>query len=141
MSTITRLHYSDVLSAVDGRLLSYDGMDGVYRVCDAVAGPGVSTLAIAYLGGTVKEAIRKQHPELARPEVKEAIDKALGFYNEGYGTLPECMEKVVRLLCQEHYDIEHLSEEEQSRAMDGYGPWLEGTLKDKNVVVVQVGEG
>lgn len=66
----TRLHYSDVLTGLDGRLVSLDGVEGMYHIYDAVAGPGVTTLAIAYLGNAVKAELRRQFPTLARPEVR-----------------------------------------------------------------------
>lgn len=136
----TKLHYADVLCLTDGRLLSYDGMEGVYRAFDAVAGPGVTTLAIAYMGEKVKAFALSKFPELARPELTEAIDKAVGFYKNGYGEIKDCMEKYVRPLCEEYYEVEHLPNEEQEKAMNDYGPWLEKTLEGKDVIVAVVGE-
>jgi len=148
------LHYSEVISVSDGRLVAHNGMDGVYKVCDAVAGPGVTTIALTFLAEPVKQIILAKYPTLGRPEVKRAVDAALADFKvqrtgdrTGPGRvaddklLAKLMDAyVLPLMPSEYLELEHMGEEALDALMNGdetgYKQHLDKILKDKDVIVV-----
>lgn len=140
----TTVHYSDVLSISDGRLVSFDRMEGVYRIADALAGPGCTTLSLVYLAKPLAEVLKARCPVLAEPRIKEALDRALDEFRQ----LPErsqddlkrlMNQHVLPLLPGEYFEVEHLGEEAVDKLQEGYGPFLDELLKDKPVIAVVVG--
>lgn len=59
-----RFHLGDLLSITDGRLLSPDHMDGVYRIIDHVTGQPHFTHQLIRAVGPVKEWLIRQFPWL-----------------------------------------------------------------------------
>jgi hypothetical protein len=81
----TRCHYSEVLSVVDGRLVSRSGMDGVYKVADAIVGPGVMTHDLICLQKPCAAILVCQHPQFARQLVKFSLDRAIEEWKQQIG--------------------------------------------------------
>lgn len=145
----TKVHYSDVLSATDGRLVSTSGINGIYKVFDAVAGPGVTTIALLYLGDTVKDYLKKKFPKYASREVKEALDLALTQWKMAYPddkarkeAGAESMkfyldQHVLPLVGDEYVEVEHMGDKEVEKLGEGYGDFLGEKLAGKEVIVVQ----
>jgi hypothetical protein len=134
---MARVHYTDLLSATEGRLVSRDGMEGVCRVFDAVAGPGVTTLAILYLGERVKAHLRDAFPETTKPIVAGAIGAAIREYARTRD-MGAAMDKYVRPhLSAEWYDVPPLAAGTKADAEAGYGDWLGKKLAGKDVIVVR----
>jgi hypothetical protein len=136
----TSLHYTDILCATTGVLVSPDGMDGCYRVFDAVAGPGVTTLALTFLFPKVRERLRSAHPEYDKPEVDAAVAKARDeFVAAGASaqSVREAMERHVRpLLPSEFTEVTHMGDENVEAMGADYKAHLGEVLADKEVIVV-----
>ena len=148
------LHYSEVISLADGRLVAYNGIEGVYNVCNAVAGPGVTTLALTFLAEPVKKIILAKYPTLGRSEVKRGVDAALKDFNaqrtgdhEGSGhdadiaLLNKLMDEYVfPLMPSEYLELEHMGDAALDALMNGdetgYKQHLDKLLANKPVVVV-----
>lgn len=143
--TKTRLHYTEVLTASTGKLVAYNGMDGAYAVHDAIAGPGVTTLALTYLAQPCRKYVREKHPEYDSPAVDAGVDKAIEEWRketggDGKKPITPYMDKhVLPLLPSEWTEVEHFGQEEMDALMEGYTPHLEKTIKGKGVLVVNVG--
>ena len=138
----TKLHYSEIISITDGRLVAFNGMEGVYNVCNAVVGPGVTTLAILYLNTRVKNVILETYPTLDSPEITKAVDKVLEEWEEkgkGESLLNTLMDKyVLPLMPSKHLELTHLSDDDVERVGEGYGEFLEDKLKGKKVIIAQI---
>ena len=88
-----QFHLGDVLSIVHGALLSPRHMTGVYDILGYMTGRDLSTIMLLPAADPCKEALLKQHPQLAEvvndkvgPEnYKEWLDKCISKYGE---TLP-----------------------------------------------------
>lgn len=133
----TRVHYTDLLSATDGRLVSTSHMDGVYKVFDAVAGPGVTTLALTFLADPVKKRLREQHPWTARPEVADAITAAIADLRNGNNSMKDVMDRhVLPYAPSEFIEVEHMGEENVAALQGGCADHLGKLLKGKEVIVV-----
>lgn len=57
-------HLSDVLSVITGKLLSPDGMDGLYNILRWMTGEDVYTHQIPSVGDICGPVLLDQHPEL-----------------------------------------------------------------------------
>ena len=152
----TTLHYTELVSLTDGRLVAYNGIEGVYNVCNAVAGPGVTTIALTFLAEPVKKAILTRYPTLGNPEVKTAVDKALDEFKAGGGAkkprdmseaereiegkrLLAAMDKhVLPLMPEEYMELTHMGETDVQTLAEHYPDHLNKILDGKKVVVVEV---
>lgn len=153
----TTLHYTELVSLTDGRLVAYNGIEGVYNVCNAVAGPGVTTIALTFLAEPVKKAILNRYPALGKPEVKTAVDKALAEFESWGGgkkksrdmndadkeverkRLLAVMDKhVLPLMPEEYMELTHMGETDVQTLAEHYPDHLNKILDGKKVVVVEV---
>jgi hypothetical protein len=66
----------DVLSLTTGRLLSRDGMEGVQRICEFMAGEPVWTHQLPRIMEEAGPRILVQHPDLAAIDVPVDLDQA-----------------------------------------------------------------
>lgn len=111
---MTKLHYTELLSYTDGRLVAYNHMDGVYAVADAVVGPGVTTVGLTVCADKVKTHIRELFPVFNKPEIKDAITTALKNDPPEKKCDPlfkAAMDKyVLPLIGQEYFDVPHINE-------------------------------
>lgn len=62
------LHISDVLTVITGRLLSRDGMDGVYRILNYMTGDDLYTHQLPRALEVCGPALIAQYPHLANAE-------------------------------------------------------------------------
>lgn len=58
-------HISDVLSVITGRLLSRDGLDGIYRILNYMTGDSIYTHQIPRALRACAPALKAQYPHLA----------------------------------------------------------------------------
>lgn len=145
----TKLHYSDILSVTDGRLVSINGLDGVYKACNALAGPGVTTLALGYLQKPLSEHLRKVLPEFDNPLMGKAISHALERWKNDHPNTKDAktLEKYLDTYVSQgmlnnvkEYEVEHLGEDGVQELMENYTPYLDKVFAGKQVVVVKVPE-
>lgn len=131
----TRLHYSEIISATDGRLVARSGMGGVYKTFDAIAGPGVTTLALVHLSDRVRAELIRQHPVFGTMPITEALDRVLG---SGVDDLSNRMDaSVLPLLPSEYFEVEHFDEAATEEATSTYGDFFAEKMKDKEMIVVR----
>lgn len=155
------LHYTEVLSMSDGRLVAYNGVEGVYKVADALVGPGVTTIALTFVSDACKKLIFNKYPSLADPRVKTAIDTALSEFksmsenivrhglqtqeqqNADLKILLACMDKyVLPLMPEEHMTLSHAGKEivaeiQSTGGKDGKGyySYIKNILPSKTITV------
>ncbi len=142
----TQVHYSAVLSATDGRMVSISGMDGIYEVFDAVAGPGVTTLALMFLSDPVKKYLLERFPKYAT--VTQALDTALDEWRKAYPSeesrkasaansmKPYLDKHVLPLVGDEYVEVEHMGDAAVNKLGKEYPDFLNKTLKGKEVIAV-----
>lgn len=68
---MTMYHLGDLLSITTSRLVSPDGMDGVYRICDGVTGQQHFTHQLPRAARTIDPYLREQLPWLNEIEAPE----------------------------------------------------------------------
>jgi len=86
---------ADVLSITTGRLLSHDGMGGVYRILNHLTGDDLMTHQLPRAAETCRPALRAQHPfltDLQPPAEDVPLDQLMAWLaqaerDHGY-TLP-----------------------------------------------------
>jgi len=66
-------HISDVLSITDGRLLSVNGMDGLYKILDYMTDEKLFTHQLPRASKVCAPAILQQHPILQSGEMQFAL--------------------------------------------------------------------
>lgn len=141
-SNRTRLHYLDLLSITTGKCLSQEGMDGLYQAFDALAGPGVTTLAIIYLSKPLKSIASERYPTYATPKVLNLVNHYLDLYIQKKISLEEVRTKlatyVLPLVGEEYIEVEHLDEDTMDQLLKGYPEFLEEQLKDKDIMVAHI---
>jgi hypothetical protein len=141
----TRVHYTDMLTATDGRMLSRSGMNGVYEIFEAIAGPGVTTISLAYLGEPVGKYLKEKYPAYANTRVSGEIDTVLElwrdkFPDESMRNSRECKDALQReldkhvlpLVGEEYVEVESISEEMKSQLLDGYSGFLSNLWGNKS---------
>ncbi|MBU0599131.1 hypothetical protein KKF61_09190 [Patescibacteria group bacterium] len=68
---VTRMefHIGDLLSVTTGRLLSSEGVDGLYKILNFMTGGSVWTHQLGEATALCKPYLLEQHPSLGRPEI------------------------------------------------------------------------
>jgi hypothetical protein len=81
-------HIGDILSITDGRLISLDHIDGVYKILNYMTGESLMTHQLPRASKACRPILLKQFPKLASDDIKEKIDYLVKLlrYNQKEGT-------------------------------------------------------
>ena len=110
MNNPREFHLGDVLSITTGRLVSPSVMDGVYAICEHLAGEAVWTHQLPRVADEARPVLLKLYPELASIDhsgvTQDNCCEWLAGQVERYGET----RVVPRLSADEHESIDPLSE-------------------------------
>jgi hypothetical protein len=145
----TKVHYSDLLTAITGKLVSVNGVRGMYDIYNAVAGPGVQTTMIAYMAPHVQSYLREKYPSYATDEVNFRLEDTLlqckrlhpDVDDNIWSTMKSYMDRdLLPIFDSEFVEVEKMSELALSELMRDYSDYLEKLMQRKpNIVVVAPG--
>lgn len=71
--TTKTFHVGDILSVITGRLVSSDGMDGVYAICSHLAGEPALTHQLPRIIREAEQPLREAFPDLATVSVPDDL--------------------------------------------------------------------
>ena len=104
MSETAEFDLGDVLSVTGNRLVSPDGITGVYRICNWLAGESLYTHQLIRAHDVFKPELLRQHPELTEvddsPVTSENWRTWLKEQKARYGS--EADLDSIQRLCQQH---------------------------------------